>query len=280
MFLFTVLCLISFTTASFASPDNLYSLSDYQIPLSGKEQEALKLATDWAENPSKPLHLGNGKVVYMLGATMPTVIVEPMTIADIELQAGETIIDVLIGDSQRWLVEMGTSGSNQGTINHVFVKPIDSGLKTSLIVTTSRRVYHIKLVSNKVGATPYVGFIYPEQSMALHQQTQRQQAWQTTEVENQNFDMSKLNFKYKVSGNASWKPIQVFDTGSKMYFKLPETATLSDIPILMVMNGSQETLVNYRYRNHTYEIDGVFDKVVLITGIGSSQVKVTITGEK
>lgn len=255
-------------------------LSKDAVILSPKEQEALRLAEAWSEDPTKPIHTGNGKVTYMLGATMPTVIVEPMTISDIELQAGEAIYDVLVGDSQRWLIEIGTSGSSEGDVSHVFVKPIDAGLKTSLVITTSRRVYHIKLVSSRNGATPYVGFMYPEQRIAVQKQLQQKQIFEKAEaVDGQLYDMSLLNFNYKISGNASWKPVQVYDSGAKTCLKLPDKAALGEVPVLLVMRGSNEMLVNYRFKNNTFEVDGVFEKLVLICGVGGDQVKVTVSKE-
>lgn len=112
--------------------------------LSPKEEEALRLAGDWAERPIKPIQTADGKVVYIHGATMPTIIGSPMRICDIELAPGETPNEILVGDSTRWLVESGLSGNG---VAHIFVKPLDSGLESSLVVTTNKRVYHMKLLS-------------------------------------------------------------------------------------------------------------------------------------
>ena len=226
------------------------------------------------------MHLGNGKVVYVLGASMPTVIAAPMHISDIELEPGEIVHDILVGDSQRWLVETGTSGSARGETSHVFVKPVDAGLNTALVITTNRRVYHIKLVSQRAGTTPWVGFLYPEQAMALKHQVETQKYWQSTEVDGKSVDISTLNFNYKITGQALWKPEQVYDTGLKMYIKLPDNANAGEIPVLLVLKGSKEILVNYRFRNNTFEVDGVFSNLILVTGVGGRQQKVTVTKEK
>lgn len=251
-------------------------LSDYEVARSEKEIEALRLAAEWSDKPANPVRLNNGKVVFVLGATMPTVIAAPWHISDIELEPGEAIMDILVGDSSRWMVETGTSGSAKGDISHVFVKPVDAGLSTTLVITTSKRVYHLKLVSRKSETTPYVAFLYPEQALALQRQAQTTQYWQSVDVDGKKFDMSNLNFNYKVTGRAAWKPVQVYDAGGKTYLKLPDNLT-GEIPVLLVLQGSQETLVNYRYRNNTFEVDGVFEKLVLVTGVGWDQQKVTVT---
>lgn len=271
--LLLLLVFVPVTSALAAIPD---FLSDYEVELSEKEIEALRLAAEWSDKPAKPVRLSNGKVVFVLGATMPTVIAAPWHISDIELEPGEAIMDILVGDSSRWMVETGTSGSSRGDISHVFVKPVDAGLSTTLVITTSKRVYHIKLVSRKSDTTPYVAFLYPEQALALQKQSQKTQYWQSMDADGQKLDMSNLNFNYSISGRALWKPVQVYDANGKMYIKLPDKLT-GEIPVLLVLQGSKETLVNYRYRNNTFEVDGVFDKLILVTGVGWDQQKVTIT---
>lgn len=273
--LLILLCLTALAGPAYAyAPDYL---NDPETPLTLKEKEALKLAEEWRDKPIKPVHSGNGRVVYVYGASEPSVIGAPMLISDIELEAGELIQDVLVGDSQRWLVETGTSGTVMGPVEHVFVKPVDAGLLTSLVTTTNKRVYHIRLVSRKSGHTPYISFIYPEQGLALKRQEQKQREWQIAHVNNASMDMSGLNFNYQVQGRAAWRPTQVYDNGRQLYIKLAERTHVGEIPVLLVMQGSRETLVNYRFKNNTFEVDGIFDKVVLVSGVGRQQEKITIS---
>lgn len=126
-------------------------MSDAAINLSPKEQEALRLAAEWSGKPIKPIQVGGGKVVYVLGATMPTIIGAPMEISDIELEPGEQVNEFLVGDSARWLVESGSFGGN---LTHIFVKPLDAGLQTSLVVTTNKRVLAVV-----VGAIALMGMV-------------------------------------------------------------------------------------------------------------------------
>ena len=124
--------------------------------LSPKEIEALRLASEWSDRPIKPIQTTGGKVVYMFGSTLPTIIGAPMEISDIELEPGELVNEILVGDSARWLVE---SGSSSGGVTHIFVKPLEAGLKTSLVITTNKRTYHLKLVSQTSGHMLYTGFV-------------------------------------------------------------------------------------------------------------------------
>ena len=243
-----------------------------EIALTAKEVEALRLADDWSNRPIKPIHTGGGKVVYVYGATMPTIIGAPMQISDVELEPGEVINEILVGDSARWLVESGSSRD----ATHIFIKPIDAGLNTSLVVTTDRRVYHMKLVSRQSGHTPYVGFLYETQLQPILAKEAREKTWNTAVEDDRTLDMSNLNFAYRISGDAAWKPLRVYDDGQKMYVRLPEAALRGEVPVLLVRQGGTENLVNYRLKNNTFEVDGVFPHVILVTGVGNHKNRVEI----
>ena len=75
----------------------------------------------------------------------PTIITAPLQVTDIELQRGERLNEIVIGDTARWQIDSGTHGDTA----HIFVKPIDSALETNAVVTTDRRVYHFKLLSRQ-----------------------------------------------------------------------------------------------------------------------------------
>lgn len=241
--------------------------------LTPKEEEALRLASEWSDRPVKPIQTAAGKVVYVYGATLPTVIGAPMQISDIELQAGEVVNEILLGDTARWLAESGSSGDG---IYHVFVKPLDAGLVSSLVVTTNKRTYHLKLVSRASGHTPYIGFIYPEQAAALADRDRRERLLATAEISGQTVDLSGLDFGYRVRGRASWKPIQVYNDGRLTFIRLPDSAARSEAPVLLALRGNTEQMVNYRFRNHTYEVDGLFEHLALISGVGRGQTRVDV----
>lgn len=85
-----------------------------------------------------------------------------MQVTDIELEPGEQINNISIGDSARWLVEPAVTGAGVAEVQHIILKPMDVGLETSLIVTTNRRTYHFRLKSHKTQYMPKVSFIYPD----------------------------------------------------------------------------------------------------------------------
>ena len=244
-----------------------------EVNLSPKEEEALRLANTWSALPVKPIQAEGGKVVYLHGFSLPTIIGSPMQISDIEFEPGEIINEILVGDTTRWLVESGTSGSG---VAHIFVKPLYADLQTSLVVTTSKRVYHIKLISKLDNHTPYVGFIYAEQAKALAVKDRKEKVWSSTEINGQTVDLSSLDFNYSVSGKASWKPVQVYNDGSQTFVKLPDSASRADSPVLLAMRGQREQIVNYRIHNNTFVVDGLFDHLALISGVGRDQERVDV----
>ena len=85
-----------------------------------------------------------------------------MQVTDVELQAGEVVTHINLGDSTRWTVESALSGSGSEQVEHLIVKPRDIGLSTSLVVTTDRRTYHLLLVSDETEFMHDVTFLYRE----------------------------------------------------------------------------------------------------------------------
>ena len=252
-------------------------LSPELTPLSAREQRVLGLIRNWSDGGSSgsQSYMQGGKLVYVHGAAggIPTIIAAPLQVVDVELEPGETVNEIVVGDSARWQVESGSAGQS----THLFIKPVDVGLESSVVVTTDRRVYHLRLISRKNDFTPYVGFVYAAdlqaQVKAAQAQEKRTKTWQTTD---KGVDLSSLNFGYEVEGSTAWKPEQVYDDGRKMYIQLPGSARTGEMPALMVKKGQKDVLVNYRVKGLTMEVDGLFPHLALVVGVGGDQELVSI----
>jgi len=246
-----------------------------------KEKKAAELAKQWIEAQSMPVRKENGKIVYLYGSTLPTVICAPLSVCDIELQEGEKIVGKpLIGDSARWETLPALSGSGASMITHIIVKPFEANLSTTLIVLTTKRTYHIKLVSSDKNWTPRVGFSYPEdidRQWALYNAEASAQTEKKTIPETkQNIDA--LNFEYDIRGDAPWKPVRVYNDGVKTYIQMPEKMKYTEAPALLVLGSDGEKqIVNYRLKGDRYIVDQLFTKAILIAGVGSSQEKIEIS---
>ncbi len=259
------------------SIDTLFLSPDIH-PLTAKELRSLNLSRKWAKGGIKP-YMSCGKLVYVYGQSgIPTVIASPMQVSDVELQPGEQINEIVVGDSARWAVAEGIAGNTR----HLFIKPVDSGLESSAVITTDRRVYHLRLLSRRNSHIPYIGFAYPDDFRILLARKNAQEAkdkeWRTTvNAQGQPVDLTALNFEYIVRGDAKWKPVRVFDDGRKTYIQLPKSVKSNVMPALLVKKGKTDVLVNYRVKGLVMEVDGLFDTVALVVGVGSQQQSVEVS---
>lgn len=102
-----------------------------------------------------------GLVTFAYGSGIPTVICALLELTDLAFEKGESILSVQLGDSVRWNIESAISGSAKDSVEHLIVKPLEAGLKTSMLITTDRRTYHIRLKSTEADFMPAVVFSYP-----------------------------------------------------------------------------------------------------------------------
>lgn len=257
-----------------------FSVNMAPVPLQSKERKALELSKKWITKSSVPFMAANGKLTYVHGASMPTVLATPMQVCDVELQQGESINSINIGDTARWQVVVANANNRE----HILVKPTDSNIETNAIVATNRRVYHLRLVSTEDSFTPYIGFVYANEMLAYQNTVNEQKAkkehfnsYSSEEVgENKTISLENLNFNYELRGSAAWKPERVYDDGTKTYIKLPKRTYTSEMPILLVSKGGETVLVNYRTKKTAMIVDGVFDEIILVLGVGKNKEQINI----
>lgn len=236
------------------------------------ELKATRISEKWRGTPGMVTIGTDGKVIFLYGESQPSVICSPLQVCDIELQGGEIVRDVLVGDTVRWKVEPATSGATGGQAIHLIVKPSEAGLVTSMVITTSRRTYHIQLKSHPSQYMARVGFEYPEDATdKLKDINARLDSGAMAERA-----PDRLNFSYSISGRASWKPKRVYSDGVKTYIQFPTSISGQDAPVLFVVSGGQNRIVNYRMHKNMMTVDYAIDRAILISGIGWRQQKVKI----
>ncbi|MDX0450630.1 P-type conjugative transfer protein TrbG [Sinorhizobium medicae] len=236
------------------------------------EVKGTKISSKWRGTPGLVTKGPDGKVIFLFGETQPSVVCSPLQVCDIELQGGEIVRDVLVGDTVRWKVEPATSGATGGQAIHLVVKPSEPNLLTSMVVTTSRRTYHIQLKSHPSQYMARIGFEYPEDvSTKLSDINARLEAGGIPGAA-----PDKLDFSYSISGRASWKPKRVYSDGVKTYIHFPRSVSGQDAPVLFVVSGGQNRIVNYRMKNDMMIVDYAVDKAILVSGVGWRQQKIII----
>lgn len=281
-------CILVGASALAAAPDDAY-FSDDDIVLTEQEKAGIAIAKGWkspAKKASKPAPGPDGSVSFLFGATQPSVVCAVLQVCDIELQAGELVNSIHLGDTARWTVEPAITGFGEGQVQHLIVKPMDVGLSTALIVTTNRRTYHIRLRSAREDYMPRVSFLYPEEAVRKWEIAKAANAQERAKkvIPETGEYLGNLDFRYRVEGDSVWKPVRVYNDGKKTILEMPAAMAQSEAPTLLVLRkeggilGSDEhVMVNYRVQNDRYIVDSLFDKAILIAGVGSNQDKVTIT---
>jgi type IV secretion system protein VirB9 len=227
----------------------------------------------------------DGSIRLLFGAAQPSIVCAVLQVCDIQLQPGEQVNSIHLGDTVRWTVEPAITGIGPTEVQHLIIKPMDVGLETSLIVATNRRTYHFRLRSHRTEFMPVVVFTYTEDAVA------KWEAIKTRDVKERHERtmpttgeyLGDLSFDYTVSGKAAWKPVRVYNDGVKTIIQMPSSMAQTEAPTLLVLrkdggaSADEETvMVNYRVQGDRYIVDSVFEKAILIAGVGSGQVLVTI----
>ena len=258
--------------------------------LTAQEKAGLDISRKWIASTSasvKPVPGPDGSIRFLFGESQPSIVCAVLQVCDVELQPGEQVSSVNLGDAVRWLVEPALSGAGDDAVQHLVIKPLDVGLETSLMVTTNRRTYHLRLRSHRTEYMPRVAFSYPESAAskwtAMQKQVQAEQARKPEAAKAPNEYLGSLDFGYRVTGNAPFKPSRVYNDGVKTIIEMPSTFAQGEAPTLLVVRASgsvfkkdEEVMVNYRLQDGRYVVDTIFDKAVLIAGVGIGQRKVTI----
>lgn len=260
--------------------------------LTAQELEALAIAKRWAAGEAtgiKPVAGMGGAIKFVYGVQQPSIVCAVLQVCDVALQPGEQVNSINLGDTARWVVDPAITGTGPTEVQHLIIKPMDVGLETSLVVTTNRRTYHFRLRSHRTEYMPQVSFIYPEEAQAKWEAIQRreQQHRADNTLPTTGEYLGNLSFDYDLSGSASWKPVRVYNDGRKTIIEMPSEMQQTEAPTLLVVRkegglftDDETVMVNYRVQGNRYIVDTVFDRAILIAGVGSSQDRVTITRRK
>ena len=192
----------------------------------------------------------------------------PDQITDIALQPGEELMSVASGDKSRWVVGDTISGAGEMAQVHILVMPVTSGLKTNLIITTSRRAYHVELHAFRETYMAAVSWRYQDQPLIQNAQSPLPRLRSETTSSPNGLQLDRLKFRYEITGDKPhWRPIRAFDDGRKVYIQFPERLDQGEAPPLFVVGRDGQTqLVNYRMREHYYVVDRLFTLAELRLG--------------
>lgn len=205
------------------------------------------------------------------------ILTRPGSVTDIKLGSDEKLSVFVLGDTLQW-----TTAKAEG---HVFIKPLRPQLITTATLVTDKRTYQLTMRSSETDGVFYqqISWRYP-QMIALQEEKQEEvkqeavrkavaadNAYQQT-VLSDDVDITSFNYKYEISGDAEFKPVQVFDDGKFTYIRLPKD---SEMPAIFLYNEEDKAkeLLNTHIKGEFVVIHRTMPMILLV--LGEKQIKIT-----
>ncbi len=277
------------------APVNLL-LPEPEPPPRGRQAEIRQAVESYLHSGEAAVIKRTDSVVFPFDEAQPVVRCSPLRACDIELQPSEIVTGVALGDTERWVTSPLLSGDVDRPVRHVIVKPKDYDLATNLVIGTTRRTYHLGLISPKktevekgdVAYHRHVSFYYPEdlvETWASQEQLERDRRQRRDAITAGHLaagSVAQLNFDYEVDADraVTWAPTTVFDDGQHVYIRLPPSVRATDLPALLIEAEGQHSAANYRVDDPWPIVDGLFRRAELVVGVGKRQRKVEITSRR
>ena len=191
----------------------------------------------------------------------------PLRACDIVLEPGETVLEPpFVSDSVRWQLGAGVSYDRGIPVQHIYVKPAETGIEASLIINTDRRVYHIILRSYISVHMPITRWRYYTTSMPnnISSPAPRGNDSDPPSGAQPAADPRYLSFNYKIIYSwfrkPRWLPKLVFDDGSKTYITFPESVLNRELPAVF---ENRKDILNYRVIDNLIVIDQLVENITV-----------------
>ena len=259
-----------------------------------------------------------GLVTFAYGSGIPTVVCALLELTDLAFEKGESILSVQLGDSVRWNIESAISGSANDSVEHLIVKPLEAGLKTSMLITTDRRTYHLRLKSTEADFMPAVVFSYPNslklpskkhygndsylQYSSNYDSNEDHNDYSETNsslkyyssVQNVSYEgnsrpalnvaatyndsTQRRNYNYSVDGDSKIIPQNVYDDGKRTFIVMNNPINSSYLPVLQEIS-SESFLFFGEDKTNTINFT-YFDNTFVVDGIYSHLRLISKNGEE
>ena len=256
------------------------------VAADGKPFEIIDAANAGAKDGPNPDAYVNAIQVYPFSrGALYQVYTAPEQVTDIALQAGEKLISVSAGDTERWILGDTLSGEGDTERVHILVKPVESGLTTNLIVTTTARTYRAELTSYRETYMAAVSWRYPREELISLSKSRGPASGSAASSAAfpasddglsvpTGLSVDTLNFRYRVEGDTPhWRPLRAFDDGRKVYIQFPARIDQGEAPPLFALGTDGDSqLVNYRVKGRYYVVDRLFARAELRLGEKDQQV--------
>lgn len=256
-----------------------------------------------------PIAGDDGTIYYPYGQSWPTVVCAPLQVCVIQLGPGDKPSQVTLGQPGMWNMTQTMAGDTP----MLAISPRFKGLHTNLLITATSpngmsREYYVNLVSDESKYIPKVAFYYPDaitqqwtleakrfQATVNRRQATAENVAAQTVAALPSINAASLDFSWKIAcaSHGGWfssapscagiMPTRVFSDGVHTYIRMPDNlANTAGLPTIMAQNtAGQPAIINYRFKDGYFVVDGVPPRINLIAGMGngSKQRVVTIQHE-
>ncbi len=229
---------------------------------------------------------GQGWVTYPYSEnSKPIIACSAFHFCIVQLESGEKLNSYALGDTSRWKTNAFVTGEGKDASISIQLKPVENNMSTDLTISTNKRTYLIGLVAKANAGTSVLRFYYPKETLLNNLALGRKMQGEGSNAVINSTDLSggthvnldHVNFNYHIKGDSPpWRPLRVFDDGSKTYIEMPAITSRFSLPVLYLARNKQLQMVNFRYEKPYFVIDGLFSKAWLISGKGSDQVRVEL----
>ena len=195
----------------------------------------------------------------------------PLRVTTLTLGEGETLVSKAAGDTIRWQIGEVVSGTGASQRTHVLLKPLERGLETNLVLTTSHRVYLLDLKSG--GPDAFNAAIAWDAPAAASGASPEQKA--TPDVAASPEAVIDARYRIEPQGRrARWTPSSVFNDGRRTFITFDAGLEVDEAPVLFVLTPDGEAqVVNYRQQaGGIFVVDRLFDRAELRLGDRRPQV--------
>lgn len=231
-----------------------------------KGKDAVKASTEGSIK--EPEKFKNGAMWYDYDETFTyEIFCQAYRVTDLVLEPGEQVLEMpFLSENQVWEIGAGVSRQGMTDVQHFFLKPSMSGLTTSMIIITDKRIYHLLLKSFKDAYMSIVRWNYPNSmpfkvsSAYVGNFSLTGQAQKDETAFNPKYLSFDYKMKYSLFHKPVWLPTLVFDDGRKTYIRMNETVLHRESPALF---NNKNELINYRVDGNLIIIDQLIDKVTL-----------------
>ncbi len=260
------LCFFAFAKAQQPAPERV-------IDVSGPVESAIdEQVSNFNTDGQADILKQSDVLIYPYGIYQPVLTCTVLRACIVELQPQESLISIIAGDDQRWLIDHTATGAGAETAI-ITVKPIDHNITTNLIISTDRRVYHMTLDSPPYSSgrnqynpqrqyTRHIRFYYPTE----HKFPLVPVVKESKSIGDLSLQTLNHHYTWRAEKGFPWNPIAVFDDGERVYIQIPASAYTENQPLLSIGVRGAERVADYVVRDGYFIVDGLFEHARLIVG--------------